>query len=122
MWTKPSYRSFFMVVRIRVGEGLLIPIPIPLFLLNQILDVIEDLAWLGEKFVFPGGTRSGHRHDQDIKHFRSWIDSGGSPTQAVKLCREMVEELRRYGKWRMVEVEAREPKKHKQVRVYVDFM
>jgi hypothetical protein len=111
-----------MLVRVRVGDGLLIPVPIPLFLLDQTLDIIEDLAWLAEKFVFPGMARSGRRDDQDRKNFRLWFDPAGSPTLAVKLCREMIGELRSYGKWRMVEVEARHPKKRKQVRVYVDFM
>lgn len=129
MWTKPiGYRSFFMLIRVRVGKGLLLPIPIPLFLLDQTLDVIEDLAWLAEKLVLPGINRSSRRQVQDRKRLWSWFDpaslanSVGSPTRAVKLCREMIEELRRYGKWRMVEVEAQDPQKKEPVWVYVDFM
>lgn len=123
MWTKTtSYRSFFMLVRVRIGAGFLFSIPIPLFLLDQTLDVVEDLAWLAEKFVLPGVAHSSYQHDSDLKRFRSWTQVAGSPRRAVKLCREIIDELRRYGKWRMVEVEARDPEKDEQVRVYVDFM
>jgi hypothetical protein len=122
MWTKSNgYRSFFMLVRIHVRKGFLIPIPIPLFLLDQTLDAVEDLAWLAEKFILPGIVRSGNRQDQDFKSFRHWVHQSGSPSQAIKLCRGIIEELRRYGKWRMAEVETRDPKSHEQVRVYVDF-
>lgn len=122
MWTRNNgYRSFFMMVRIRAGKGFLIPIPIPLFLLDQTLDAVEDLAWLAEKFVIPGVVRSGNRQDQNSKSFRHWMDHPGSPSEVVKLCRRIIEELRRYGKWRMVEVETRDPKSHEQIRVYVDF-
>jgi hypothetical protein len=123
MWTRKSgYRSFFMLVRIRIGTGFLIPIPVPLFLLDQTLDAIEDLVWLAEKWVRPEVVRSGRRPGSDLNRFRQWTELAGSPSRAVKLCREMIEELRRYGKWRMVELEARDPKKHDRVRVYVDFI
>lgn len=121
MWTKSAgYRSFFLMVRLRIGEGFLIPIPIPLFLLNQTLDIIEDLAWLAEKCM--GTSRFTRPCDSDINGCRSWTQLAGSPTTAVKLCREMIAELRRYGNWRMVEVDARDPKKQERVRVYVDFI
>ena len=120
MWTKSAgYRSFFLLIRLRIGNGFLIPIPIPLFLLDQTLDIIEDLAWLAEKFT---PARSVRWRESGGRQNAPWVWWSGSPTLAVKLCREMVNELRRYGKWRMMEVDAHDKKKQKRVRVYVDFI
>jgi hypothetical protein len=121
MWIKPGgYRSFFIMVRVRVGEGFRIPIPIPLFLLDQTLDIMEDWAWLVEKFKVP--SKVSHQPGSGKNGSRPWAQLADSPWLAVRLCRKLIGELRRYGKWRMVEVDARDPKSQKQVRVYVDFI
>ncbi len=124
MWNKPifSYRSFFMVVRLGFGSGITIPIPIPLFLLDQTLDAVEDLAWLAEKLFLRWTVLLSDKDCYSRYHARRWSHFAGAPTQALRLCREIIRELRRYGKWRMVEVETDDPKHHGRVRVYVDFI
>ena len=124
MWIKNNlvYRSFFMIVRLGFANGITIPIPIPLFLLDQTLDVIEDFVWLGEKLLFYWTIPLHHQNDFRRQPFRYWMSFAGTPSKALKLCREIIWELRRYGKWRMVEVEACDPKSCSRIRVYVDFI
>jgi hypothetical protein len=124
MWTKQQtgYHSFLMLVRIGFESGFTIPIPIPLFLLDQTLDAVEDLAWLAEKLFLRWAVPTPDRDCNSPHHTRNWTNFAGAPTKALRLCREIIRELRRYGKWRMVEVEARDPKHHGRVRVYVDFI
>lgn len=122
MWTKSArYRSLFLIVRFRIGEGFLIPIPIPLFLLDQTLDAVVGLAWLADKFMAAGQTQTTRQCVSDTNSCRSRTQLAVSPSLAVKLCREIIAELRRYGKWRMVEADARDPKQER-VRLYVDFI
>ncbi|MGE5582455.1 MAG: hypothetical protein ACM3X9_07935 [Bacillota bacterium] len=113
-----KYRSLFMLVRVRSGRVRL-SIPIPLFLLDQTLDAVASLVWLGEKFC-PRWTEKLHLVSQS-----DWLAKSGrsnppdsSPMRLAKLpraCRGLIDELRRFGRWRMVEVE------HGNERVYIDF-
>jgi hypothetical protein len=124
MWIKQQtgYRSFFMLVRIGFGNGSTIPVPIPLFLLDQTLDAVEDLVWLAEILFLRWAVPTSNRDCNYPHHARHWTNYIGAPTKALRLCREIIWELRRYGKWRMVEVETRDPKHHGRVKVYVDFI
>jgi hypothetical protein len=112
MWNK--YRSFFMLVRVRT-EQIHFSFPLALFLLDQTFDVLSDLVWLWER-VIPSGAIRIPRRSQSAGVTALDSDYAIIPSQVLQLCREVVTELRGYGNWRMVEVEAGE------VRVYVDFV
>ncbi len=124
MWInqKLHYRSFFIVVRIGFENGFTLPLPVPLFLLDQALDAVEDLVWLAEKLFLQWAVQSPNGNNDQRTQRRYWNSFAGTPTKAVQLCREITWELRRYGKWRMAEVEVRDPKHPCRVRVYVDFI
>lgn len=122
MWNNlKGYRSFFMLVRVQVKSGFSLTIPIPLFLLDQTFEVFEDLAWLAEKLVLRWAIPLDSNFPNS-RHFCRWTGGTGAPSQILKLCREIIWELRCYGKWRMVEVETQAPHHQGKVRVYVDFI
>lgn len=102
MWSNRP--SLFLLVRISFGGTRSLVIPIPLFVVDITLDAVADLALVADLFA-PLWRRG-------LKH--SWFRM---PSLAALLgvCAEFFNELRRYGRWRMVEVET------DKVRVYVDF-
>jgi len=71
-------------------------IPLSLFVLDQTLAAVQDLLWLVER-LSPGLRR---RISEKIGK-QGWAPG---PGESIRLCRELVHEMRRYGKWRMVEV------------------
>ncbi len=108
MWiSKPfkMYRSFFLLVRVRSG-GFRMTLPLALFLIDESFDIIGDMLWIAEKFI-------------PKRVYEQYLDAGfdgdrnGNPTadeippirQILELCREMINELRRYGRYSLVEVE-----------------
>jgi len=79
MWNnRPSY---FLLIQIR-HQKVNLPIPIPLFVLEDALIVLKDLGWLWGK-CFPR---------QEL------------PTLFTTLCLELFQELRRFGSWTLVKV------------------
>ncbi len=120
MWiSKPfkMYRSFFLLVRVRSG-GFRITLPLALFLIDETFDIIGDMLWIAQKFI--------------PKHvYVQYLDAGfdgnrkGNPTadeipplrQILELCREMINELRRYGRYSFVEVEVGKGSHHQAVSV-----
>ncbi len=108
MWiSKPfkMYCSFFLLVRVRSG-GFRMTLPLALFLIDETFDMIGDMIWIAEKFI-------------PKRVYDRYLDAGfdddrnGNPTadevpplrQISELCREMINELRRYGRYSLVEVE-----------------
>lgn len=101
MWTSMPRRSYFVFVRIRKnGKGFTIPIFLPV--LDVTLEAVADLAWLWEKTagVFRGKVLSQPHLSRTHKSFLTDFQ----PFRAVALCREVIDELRRMGRWRAVEV------------------
>ena len=118
-----------MLIRVKVGSrGLNINIPISLFVLDQTFDALEDLLWVWEKLFFNRMARKHLRNHAHSKNFIKRMKFEGAPSQVLGLCREIIDELRSYGRWRMVEVEVNRPKvwrpgRHEdEVRVYIDFI
>jgi hypothetical protein len=110
MWnSKPSpghYRSLFLLVRIRTG-GFGLTLPLALFLIDETFEILADLLWLVEKFI-PARVFSGYayyRQDWKAKRFKSSMEKWPSPHQILELCRELLNELRRHGRYSLVEVE-----------------
>lgn len=118
-----------MMIRVKPGsEGININIPISLLVLDQTFDALEDLVWLWEK-LFSNSMSRTHWHDNDrFAQLLTKMNLAGAPSQLLGLCREVIDELRSYGRWRMVEVEINNPKspvheRHRgKVRVYIDFI
>lgn len=81
-------------------------LPLALFLIDETFDIIGDMLWIAEKFI-------------PKRVYEQYLDAGfdddrnGNPTadkvpplrQILELCREMINELRRYGRYSLVEVE-----------------
>lgn len=88
-------------------------IPIPFFVLDTTIQAIADLAIIIDLFL-PIRIK---RPYTENSHRRTLIGYGDRvPINIiVKQCMELVNELRRYGRWRMVQVETEE------MRVYIDF-
>ncbi len=108
MWiSKPfkMYRSFFLLIRVRSG-GFRVTLPLALFLIDESFDIIGDMIWIAEKFI------PKHVYVQYL-NTGLYGDRNGNPTadevpplrQILELCREMINELRRYGRYSLVEVE-----------------
>lgn len=116
-----------MLIKVKVGSrGFNINIPISLFVLDQTFDALEDLLWVWEKFFLNRFARKNIRSHVHAGNFLKNFDS--RPSQVLGLCRELVDELRRYGRWRMVEVEVNRPaswqhgRNGDEVRIYIDFI
>ncbi|MHB9096125.1 MAG: hypothetical protein ACYC21_15795 [Eubacteriales bacterium] len=102
MWSNRP--SLFLLVRISFGGSRSLVIPIPLFVVDITLDAMADLTLVADLFA-PLWRRG-------LKYSRFRISSLAA---LLGVCTEFFNELRKYGRWRMVEVAA------DKVRVYVDF-
>ena len=113
------YRSLFLLVRIRSGRFRL-TLPLALFLVDETLDILADLLWLVEKFVpakvYHVETHCG-REWQTLK-YQKHPDYGFPPHEMIELIRELLNELRSYGKFSLVEVETGE--RHGKQRISVE--
>lgn len=99
-----------MLVRIRTGKIRLI-IPMPLFLAEQTLEAAGELVRLAERLLPTLFVRI--KNNPKMAGFRHV-----SPGRLIELSGQFFEEMRRCGRWRMVEIEA--GKQH-DLRIYVDF-
>jgi hypothetical protein len=110
MWNSKSslgfYRSLFLLVRVRSGRFRL-TLPLALFLLDETFEILADMVWLVEKFVparfYKEFPYSGC--DWKVTEFKMSMEQGTSPHQILELCRELLNELRRHGRYSLVEVE-----------------
>jgi hypothetical protein len=89
MWTRKhwqGYQSLFLLVRVRSGRFRL-TLPVALFLFDETLEIFADWLWLVEKLI-P-------------------VRIGGDyflPHEMLGLGRELLGELRRHGRYSLVEV------------------
>ncbi len=81
--------SWFILVRVRKAGGMGFTLPIPLALFGEVLEALSDLARLAEAVSLGCSRRS----------------AGVSASGALDFCRSVVSAVRRYGQWRMVEVD-----------------
>lgn len=94
MWSKK--RSSFLLIRCSPGGIKSFTIPIPLWVIDTTLEAVADLAMVGDLFLRMGGKRL------NLNFF-------------VRMSIELINELRRYGRWQMMRVETEKAK------VYIDF-
>jgi hypothetical protein len=107
-----------MLVRVRSGNFWL-TLPLALFLIDETLEIVADLLWIVNKFI-PIGISNPHcGSKRKNPKFQSLIGQGFSPHQVLELCRELLNELRKHGRYSMVEVETGKGS-HKQ-RISVEF-
>lgn len=100
LWTRPS---LFLVVRIKREGRLGIVIPVPVWILEELFNTLADLVWLGE--VTFGRFGKTYIRDQNAKHSFVRSLTLHSPSQALEILREVVAELRKHGRFSMVEVD-----------------
>lgn len=102
-----DYRSLFMLIRVRLGKHKKIVIPLPLFVFEETIIAIFDLFLLPDLF-YPIWQKKLQ------KHMRGWAPKV-TFGQAINLLLNFFDELRKHGRWRMVEVET------EKARIYIDF-
>lgn len=112
MWNKK--RSQFILVRISLGGLRRLVIPIPLFVLDITLSATADLALLGDLFA-PVWRRELRKHLYPSSCLNGRTVSLISLRSIFGVCLQFFDELRNYGRWRMVEV------KTGKVEIFVDF-
>lgn len=100
-----------MLVKVKLQRKMGFVIPIPLFVLDIIVDAIADLAWLGD-LSRPLGLNKFQKHLN--KYGWGHIGKQISLVQIIYIFQELIFEFRKYGRWRMVEVKTEE------VQVYID--
>lgn len=91
-----------MLVRVKPARTMGFIVPVPFFVLDIFLEAIGDLFILGQ-LVWPFGIAQIQKH---IKQKR-W-GNGVDITIAWDIVEEFFFELRKYGRWRMVEVKTRD--------------
>ena len=116
-----------MMVRVNDGKGHNFALPISLLVLDQTFDALEDLAWVVEKLFLRWAVPIHSHHNHHHERFPYWANLAEAPSRVLSLCRELIDELRSYGRWRMLEVEkkprSQECTRHQdRVRVYIDFI
>lgn len=107
-----------MLVRINT-DRLNLVLPIPYFLLVQAMEAVADLLWIGEKLMPSSINRLclDHRCNQGGARFsRENCLQTSDLRLAVRMAGSLINELRQYGKWRMVEVVTAKS------QVFVDFI
>jgi hypothetical protein len=100
------YRSLFLLVRVRVA-GFRLTLPLALFLMDETIEIIADMLWLTEKFI-PGWVYEeyfGFSEKQDQQQLKRPLKYFGYPHQLLQFSREFLNELRRHGRYSLVEVE-----------------
>ena len=100
MWSKRQ--SQLVIIRIQLKRGLKLTIPVPLYVLDILLRALNDLLLLIS--VFMPSVRKKARQD-DTRYSHSW-HHGIDIVRAGDLIEELLRELRKGGRWRMVEVMA----------------
>lgn len=101
MWSETN-RSHFMLIRIRPKGKRGFVIPIPLLVLDITLEAVADLAWLADLFLPLWRKKLENRIGIGSRN-RNWANRVSLST-ALTLCLGIIDELRKYGRWRMVEV------------------
>ena len=103
-------RNFLLIVRVRLKGKRNLTIPVSLWTLEEAFEAVSDLAWLGEKILHFSAWhrqgRPGHKWSAYIKHM--------PVSAAVGQAGEVLRDLRKQGRFRLVEVEDRN------TRVYID--
>lgn len=98
-----------LLVRVSLGGWRRFVIPVPIFVLDLTLAAFSDLAAIIDSFV-PGRLSSVKRYG------RGKIGEGQVSFEGMlQLTRQLLREWRKYGRWRMVEVQTGK------VRLFVDF-
>lgn len=106
MLTKKQYSSLILV-KIRGAKKFSFIVPIPLLVLEETINAISDLFWIIET---PISLFAGKHNDS---HIRNFFRLKGS-SQIIRLCSQLLHELRSTGRLRLVEV------KNEEALVYID--
>lgn len=75
--------------------------------MDETIEIIADMLWLTEKFI-PGWVYEeyfGFSEKQDQQQLKRPLKYFGYPHQLLQFSREFLNELRRHGRYSLVEVE-----------------
>ena len=112
MWN--NHYSRLILIRISFGGWRRLVIPIPLFVLDIIISSVSDLATFADLFA-PLWRRRLEKHIRCSRGGASKAAAKVSLSELVRIFAEFFKELRKLGRWRMVEVATDE------ICVYLDF-
>lgn len=104
--TRPN---LLLLVRVR-HKGKRLTIPVPLWTLEEFLRALRDLTWIWERIFRVWARHKGIRKD------KKWLTYLGKMpfSAAIDLGVELIRDLRRSGRFRIVEIEDRD------LLVYID--
>ncbi|MDR3541314.1 MAG: hypothetical protein P4L69_10170 [Desulfosporosinus sp.] len=88
MWTK-SAKLLMVRVKVQKRRGFLIPIPI--WVIDEFLEALADLAWVGELVL----NRIPLPRDEKARKHQSWIKTC-SPSGIIIVSHNMIKDLSRY--------------------------
>ena len=106
MWIN-RFKGLFLVVRLKKPGRRGFDIPVPFFVFEQTLDALGDLCWVADKLFlkYVKGVCAGlPEHKRRYKPLKNDV----SFFATVSLLGDLFHELRKHGKWKLVEVEADE--------------
>ena len=103
MLTDPGL-SRFLLVKIKIPNKFKFTIPIAFIVFDDLLDVLEDWMWLFEMLV-PHWKIKANNFLQNHSHTKHISWSVEIITSLCKLPGGLLYELRKYGKWKLVEVD-----------------
>jgi len=119
LWTKQPRKAFLIVVSIRNKNHRKWLIPIPVWVVEDTFEAIQDIAWVWERIMKLKGRRDEERHTAGEKRtddkWRKTIAE--MPVSSVlQTVMDIIRELRIHGRFTMVEIE------DKAIQIYVDFV
>ncbi|NBJ16897.1 MAG: hypothetical protein FNP40_15335 [Dehalobacter sp. 4CP] len=117
MWTKRPRKAFLIVVSIRNKNRRKWLIPIPVWVVEDTFEAVQDIAWVGERILKLSGKHDENKQaDRDKRADSQWRQYIiGMPVSAVlQAVSGIIRELRTCGRFRMIEVE------DKAIQIYVD--
>lgn len=109
LWTRPR-RNFLLIVRVGLGGKRNLTIPLSLWALEESFEALSNLAWLGERILRFGARRGPGRPGAKWSAYIKQMPLSA----AIDQTGEVLRELRKLGRFRIVEVEDHH------TRVYID--
>lgn len=100
MWNKSAW---LLMVRVRVQKRRGFAFPLPLWIVDEFLEALTDLAWVGETVI----RRVPLPRDEKARKHLSWVKSC-SPSSIIAATHSIIKDLRRYKGLDIVDVEAGE--------------
>ncbi|UWG96659.1 hypothetical protein LPY66_17515 [Dehalobacter sp. DCM] len=106
--TKPTRQSFLLLIGIRHNNSRKWLLPIPVWVLEETLEAVQDIAWVWERIIRlavrhnTGQSKAGFNRDSNKwRHY-----AAGLPISlTIQTVNDILRELRVQGQYRMIDIE-----------------